>query len=124
MVKSIAVTALKDGYSIFGNKGCVWSNAAHIYKSSTGILCGTPALSTNWARIEKMPEVGCPKCIAIYLKEQDAPVLPERKRWMGSGIYMTEQPWTQDPQLGDYVFDSDLGELIWDGTKWVNEQGK
>lgn len=33
---------LKPGYMIFGNKGNVWSNTAHIYKSGTGNLCGTP----------------------------------------------------------------------------------
>ena len=40
---------LKSGYSIFGNKGNVWSNTAHIYQSGNGNLCGTPALSSNHA---------------------------------------------------------------------------
>ena len=62
-------TELKQGYSIFGNKGNVWGNTAHIYKSGTGNLCGTPALSNNWARIEKVEHIGCPECLEKYKKE-------------------------------------------------------
>jgi len=61
-------TDLKQGYTIFGNKGNVWSNTAHIYKSGTGNLCGTPALSSNHASI--LNEAGCPKCNAIYLNDE------------------------------------------------------
>lgn len=57
---------LKPNYSIFGNKGNVWSNTAHIYKSGDGILCGTPALSTNWAKIEDVKEIGCKSCLEKY----------------------------------------------------------
>lgn len=60
---------LKQGYSIFGNKGNVWSNTAHIYKNGTGNLCNTPALSSNWARIENVEHIGCPECLEIYKKE-------------------------------------------------------
>ena len=63
------VNKLKPNYHIFGNKGNVWSNTAHIYKSGEGNLCGTPALSTNWARIEKVEHVGCPKCLEKYNDE-------------------------------------------------------
>jgi hypothetical protein len=52
------VKDLKPGHSIFGNKGNVWSNTAHIYKSGEGNLCGTPALSNNWARIEEVKTIG------------------------------------------------------------------
>ena len=45
------VKDLKPNYYIFGNKGNVWNNTAHIYKAGEGNLCGTPALSNNWARI-------------------------------------------------------------------------
>jgi len=62
-------TELKQGYSIFGNKGNVWNNTAHIYKSGTGNLCGTPALSSNWARIENVEHIGCEKCLEIYNKQ-------------------------------------------------------
>jgi hypothetical protein len=58
-------TDLKPGYMIFGNKGNVWSNTAHIYKSGTGNLCGTPALSTNHAK-DGVEVAGCPKCNEIY----------------------------------------------------------
>ena len=30
---------LKKGYTIFGNKGNVYANTAHIYKSGKGNLC-------------------------------------------------------------------------------------
>lgn len=62
-------TELKQGYSIFGNKGNVWSDTAHIYKSGTGNLCGTPALSNNWARIEQLEHIGCPECLEKYKSE-------------------------------------------------------
>jgi hypothetical protein len=29
-------------------------------------LCGTPALSNNWARIEEVKTIGCPKCLVRY----------------------------------------------------------
>jgi hypothetical protein len=63
------VSELKQGYMIFGNKGNVWNNTAHIYKNSEGNLCGTPALSTNWARIEEVKHIGCPECLAKYNEE-------------------------------------------------------
>lgn len=63
------VNELKSNYHVFGNKGNVWNNTAHIYKNGTGNLCGTPALSTNWARIEKVETVGCPECLKKYQSE-------------------------------------------------------
>jgi hypothetical protein len=62
----VNVSDLKPGYMIFGNKGSVWSDTAHIYKSGVGNLCGTPALATNWARIEGVQTIGCPGCLAKY----------------------------------------------------------
>jgi len=64
------VSDLKPGYSVFGNKGNVWSDTAHIYKSGEGNLCGTPALSSNWARIEEVKHIGCPECLARYKDNQ------------------------------------------------------
>lgn len=61
---------LKSGFSIFGNKGAVWSNECHIYKSGTGLLCGTPALSSNWAEIMGVEEIGCPKCLEAYRSDK------------------------------------------------------
>jgi hypothetical protein len=60
------ISDLKPNYSAFGNKGNVWSNTAHIYKSGQGNLCGTPALSTNWVAIEQVKEIGCPTCLEKY----------------------------------------------------------
>ena len=60
---------LKPSYSLFGNKGNVWSNTAHIYKSGTGNLCGTPALSSNHVMLEGVEVAGCEKCISQYKEE-------------------------------------------------------
>ena len=65
----VNVSDLKPGYSVYGNKGNVWSDTAHIYKSGTGNLCGTPALASNWARIEEVETIGCPGCLAKYKTE-------------------------------------------------------
>ena len=56
---------------MFGNKGNVWSNTAHIAQANTfsgTTLCGTPMLSNNWARIEKVQHIGCEECLKIYLQ--------------------------------------------------------
>ena len=58
---------LVNGFYHFGNKGAVWSNETHIAKSGqSGTLCGTPMLSSNWARINEHPEIGCQKCLSKY----------------------------------------------------------
>jgi hypothetical protein len=62
----VNVADLKQGYSVFGNKGNVWEDTAHIYKHGEGNLCGTPALSSNWARLEGVKTIGCPRCLARY----------------------------------------------------------
>jgi len=65
-VKMIPLSEIK-GHYMFGNKGAVWSNQVHLSKSGMSTtLCGTPMLSTNWARIENIQEIGCPECIEIY----------------------------------------------------------
>jgi hypothetical protein len=61
---------LKPNYTLFGGKGNVWNNTAHIYKSGVGNLCGTPALSSNWAQIEEVEHIGCPKCLEKYNNEK------------------------------------------------------
>lgn len=66
----IKVTELGPGYSIFGNKGNVWNDTAHIYQSGVGNMCGTPALSSNWAQIEQLEHVGCPECIEAYTNQK------------------------------------------------------
>ena len=63
---TIQVKDFKSDYHLFGNKGNVWNNTSHIYKSGTGNLCGTPALSSNWAVIEGIKEAGCEMCCMIY----------------------------------------------------------
>ena len=61
------VSKLKKDYHLFGNKGNFWNNSAHIARNSDYLtLCGTPMLSNNWARIEKMKFANCPKCNRIY----------------------------------------------------------
>ena len=70
----IHTTDVEKGYSLFGNKGNVWNNTAHIYKNGEGNLCGTPAhsgmdlidfylLSTNHVRIEGIKVAGCEECL-------------------------------------------------------------
>lgn len=60
---------LKPNYTLFGGKGNVWNNTAHIYKSGTGNLCGTPALSTNHVRLEGVTVAGCEECCRIYTQQ-------------------------------------------------------
>lgn len=58
---------LKSNYYMFGNKGTVWSNNAHIAKNGESLtLCGTPMLSTNWARLEELEEAKCERCNELY----------------------------------------------------------
>jgi hypothetical protein len=68
-MKKVNIKVLGNEYSIFGNWGNVWLGTAHAYKSGTGNLCGTPALSTNHARYEGIEEVGCPECLAKLAEE-------------------------------------------------------
>ena len=58
---------LNQGYYLFGGKGDVWVNTAHIAKSGQmGTLCGRPMLSSNWVRIMEVKHAGCPTCISAY----------------------------------------------------------
>ena len=68
-MKKVNIKELGNSFMIFGNKGNVWSNTAHAYKSGTGNLCGTPALSSNHARIEGIEEVGCVECLKVLEEE-------------------------------------------------------
>jgi hypothetical protein len=61
----VNIKELGKAFMIFGNKGNVWSNTAHAYKSGTGNLCGTPALSSNHAAMSGIIEVGCPECLEL-----------------------------------------------------------
>jgi hypothetical protein len=75
-MKNVSIKDLGSEYSIFGNKGNVWSNTAHAYKSGfgpgSGNLCGTPALSSNHARYEGIEEVGCKECLMKLNEEQNS----------------------------------------------------
>jgi hypothetical protein len=62
-MNKVNVKALGNVFSIFGNKGNVWTNTAHAYQSGRGNLCGTPALSSNHAAQAGITEVGCPECL-------------------------------------------------------------
>ena len=64
------IKTLNKDQMIYGNKGNVWTNTAHIYQSGKGNLCGTPALATNWARLEGITEVGCPECLKRLEEER------------------------------------------------------
>lgn len=63
------VKELKPSYYAFGNKGAVWSDKVHIATGGNPqTLCGTPMLSSNWARIEEHPTIGCEECLKKYLE--------------------------------------------------------
>ena len=60
-------TAEKHGYYLFGGKGDVWSNTAHLsHGGMATTLCGRPMLSTNWVRISEVNEVGCDECSRLF----------------------------------------------------------
>ena len=62
---------LNQNHYLYGNKGAVWTNAVHIAKSGqVATLCGTPMLSSNWARILEVKHVGCPHCIIAYAQAE------------------------------------------------------
>ena len=69
IMEKVNINTLGSEYSIFGNKGNVWSNTAHAYKSGVGNLCGTPALSSNHASYSGIEEVGCPECLKVLKNE-------------------------------------------------------
>ena len=56
-MKKVNIKELGKEFSIFGNKGNVWSDTAHAYKSGVGNLCGTPALSSNHAVIGALASI-------------------------------------------------------------------
>ena len=74
-MKKVNIKLLGSGYFIFGNKGNVWSDTAHAYKTGfgpgTGNLCGTPALSINHAYNEGIEEVGCVECLKLIQEQFD-----------------------------------------------------
>jgi hypothetical protein len=60
-------TNLQSKYYMYGNKGAVWSNEAHIAHSGESVtLCGTPMLASNWAQIEQIEHIGCISCLKEY----------------------------------------------------------
>ena len=81
------VADLRPNYSVFGNKGNVWGNTAHIYESGKGNMCGTPALSSNWAAIEGVSEIGCPECLNKYQAMEDEYTDFERQLEYMAGEY-------------------------------------
>jgi len=61
------IKELKSNYYLYGNKGALWSNQAHIAKSSEPTtLCGTPMLATNHCRLNGVQEIGCKECLQKY----------------------------------------------------------
>lgn len=61
---------LINGFYQFGNKGAIWSNKTHIASNSSPVtLCGTPMLSSNWAKITEHQEIHCEECLKQYALE-------------------------------------------------------
>jgi len=108
---------LQEGYYMFGNKGSVWSNKAHIAHEGSETLCGTPMLSTNWARIEVLEEVNCPECLAVYGKPNKGEwdlMLNPMKQYVGTPIIIPER-------FGEYMIDNFtncLPPIVW-GNDYV-----
>jgi len=66
-IKISKETAEKSGYYLFGGKGDVWSNTAHLsHGGMSTTLCGRSMLSTNWVRINEVQEVGCTECARLF----------------------------------------------------------
>jgi len=62
---------LDTGFYLYGNKGALWGNKAHIAEvNRSGTLCGTPMLATNWCRIENVEDIGCVKCLKAYWRKK------------------------------------------------------
>lgn len=64
-MQNIQEKDLPSNMSLYGNKGALWENKAHI-SAPGGLLCGTPALATNHAKLNGLTEIGCPKCIEKF----------------------------------------------------------
>ena len=66
-IKISKETAERNGYYLFGGKGDVWSDTAHLsHGGMSTTLCGRPMLSTNWVRINEVNEVGCDECARLF----------------------------------------------------------
>jgi hypothetical protein len=108
---------LEEGYYQFGNKGAVFSNKTHIAYKGSETLCGTPMLSSNWARIDKHEEIGCPECLTIYGKpntEQWNDIMNPIKKEIGIAFQIPER-------FGEYMIDhftNCLPPIIW-GANYV-----
>lgn len=64
------VSNLLPNYYLFGNKGNLHNNEAHIARDiAITTLCGTPMLSTNHCKINNVETIGCKKCIKVYNAE-------------------------------------------------------
>lgn len=60
---------LPPDFSIWGNKGAVWSDNQHIIKRGQNTtLCGIPPLSNNWAVLWGKEYAQCPDCIEKLLE--------------------------------------------------------
>lgn len=65
---------IDSSHFLFGGKGDVWTNNAHIAKSGfhSTTLCGRAMLSTNWVAFEGIENPGCQECIKIYNENKDS----------------------------------------------------
>jgi hypothetical protein len=63
---------IKNNYYLFGGKGDVWSETAHIAKSGDHLtLCGKPMLSTNHVARTGVDTPQCRDCISVYVNQED-----------------------------------------------------
>lgn len=104
-MENLKASELVDGYYQFGNKGAVWSNETHIAKSGqTGTLCGTPMLSSNWARIYEHKEIGCEKCLAIYN--------PSKYMFLRPALWFCKNDIVEADKIKEYYTEKCIQELV------------
>jgi hypothetical protein len=54
------------GAYIYGNKGAMWANEAHLAMSGHTTLCGIPMLAFNHVMLNGITKVGCEECAEKY----------------------------------------------------------
>ncbi len=102
-MKKVNIKDLGPGYSIFGNKGNVWSGTAHAYKSGfgpgSGNLCGTPALRWSITIAPSIVFLAPSSWIRPWCRNSQPCLIAEKapcasmRRENGSTSYMPKNLW-------------------------------
>lgn len=104
-MEKIKAVELINGFYQFGNKGSVWSDETHIAKSGDSLtLCGTPMLSSNWARIWEHKEIGCKQCLKVYS--------PVKYRFLRPALWFCKNDEVEVDEIKQYYTEKCINELI------------